>query len=260
MRAFSDRILPVLTDYHTSFSLLNPSEKLINMILRIFQYKQIVSLELSTYNFLTMSPLDWLSRLTGIISLTLFNLHQSIFLPHYTRHFPNLTRLSLSYDDAVNFDTIQSIIRFLPPTIQRFEVHCNVAICHHSSQYFLEIRHAQNLTIRYLLIDIGYTPLPSLNGCLQNHQSCFLKSTIDLIRTLVNIRQVRFLTSKDNLKKLLDADEWRTVFVDCPELNKIRMDILEGSSERDLLFERAMILQNSLQNDQPTIHVQFVCL
>ena len=85
-------------------------------------------------------------------------------------------------------------------------------------------------------------------------------STVNLITKMSNIRQIRFVTSRHNLEKLLDADEWKTLPVACLQLNKITMKILDGIPKREQLLQKATELEKTLQSVRPTIKLKFVCM
>ena len=260
LKAFSYQVIPLLTERRMPLELSHPSPVFIKNILGKIETGQIVSLEMKTHSLCSANSLDWLTKLTSITLLTLCDPHRLNRIPAYTLYLPNLTRLSLSYEYEIDFCATRNVLESIEPTIQRLEIHCNEARCTHLSWHYSSIARPLNLTIKYLLIDINHVSLSPWNSCLQGHQFCFLNSTIALIKGLPNIQQVRFITSIHNLKILLDAGEWKTLFGTCSHLSKIRMDILGGISDRKQLLQKAVELQSILQNEQPKLKVQFVCL
>lgn len=250
----------MLIDHRLRLQLSDPSFALIDMIRRQMPSTDIISLKMKTHSFWYSTSLDWLNGFSSIISLTLCNPHQSSQIPWYINYLPNLTRLSLSFDDQLYFNAIVNVFTKLSSTIERLEIHCHGATCTHSFWNSINLGYIQNFTIRYLLIDIGHVPVPSFNQCSLNHRFCFLKSIAVIMKKFSNIRQIRFRTDIFNLEYLLDAEEWQSIFEVCSQLNKIRMDILQGDSQREQLLPKATALQNNLLNNQPTIQVQFVCL
>jgi hypothetical protein len=260
VKAFSDKIFPILTKYQIRLQLADPSLPFINMILRKIQSKQIVSLRLNTYLSWTAPELAWLTGFTNITSLSLLNLRRINLIHTYEEYFPNLIRLSLCYDNEVDFFILAEILKRLRRSIKRFEIHCGGVLCAHASYYSLELGYTQNCTIEYLLMDIGHFPLPSLNECFQNHPSCFLMTTTDLIKKMSNIRYVRLVTSRYNLEHVLDANQWKSVVITCHHLNKITVEVLDGILESEQLLQKVMELEKILHNDRPTIQFRIIFL
>lgn len=240
--------------------MVNPSKDFTKKILQRFPSNQIISLELSYYFSLSFEFHFHLAQLNGIISLTLINFRRFGSIHSCADLFPNLTRLCLIYHDPLHFNILKEILRIEAPRIKRLEIQCNGVTCAHPTEMFSWSISIKNRTTVYLLIDLGYLSVPSSNECSENHHLCFMMSMIQFIKRFSNIQHIRFVTNKYNLELVINADQWTTVFDDCPQLKKITMDVLGGSSEQDLLLKTAMTLQNSLQNHQPTIKVQFVCL
>ena len=206
---------------------------------------------MKTHAFWASTSLDWLIEFPNLISLTL--LYHASQISMYTEY---LTRLSLSNDNQFNFHIITDVLKSLKVAIQRLEIHSYGAVCSHLFWNSSDLIYPQNDNIRFLLIDIGDGRVPSFNECSHEYQFCFLKNIINLVKSLPNIRQVCFRTNRSNLWKLFDVDQWRTVFVACRQLNEIRMEIFEGFSEREQFLQQTI----ELQNDQPTVRFQLVCL
>lgn len=260
MKAFSDQVIPLLTKCRIPLQLSDPSPVFTKNILRKIQTDQIVSLKMKMHSIWRIKSLDWLMELTSITSLTLYNPHQIDGNSRYTSYLPNLTRLALFYEYEISFDATNNILGTIQSPIQRLKIHGNEIRCGHRSWLFSPFANSQNLTIKYLLVDINYASLPSWNPCSYGHQFCFLNSTIALMKRLPKIQQVRFITSIHNVQILLDAAEWRTLFSTCSDLHKIRIDILQGILDKGQLLQKVVELQKILQNEQPKIKVQFVCL
>jgi hypothetical protein len=99
--AFSIDILRLLDNSELNFQLSNPSIPFIKMILKYFKVKQIVSLRL---NAIEMWSERNLSIFQNVISITLPNLPYDNEILYLEKYFPNLTCLSLWYDNEINFN------------------------------------------------------------------------------------------------------------------------------------------------------------
>ncbi len=258
VKAFSDRILPMLTKYQVRLQVADPSLPFINMILRKTQPEQIISLRLNANLSWTAPELPWLTGFTNITSLSLLNLRRIDLIHQYREYFPNMIRLSLYYDNAVNSLILAQILKHLQRSNKRFEIHCSGIICTHSNYYSLDIGYIPNCPIEYLLMDMGHFPLPTSNECFQNHLSCFLMTTVDFIKKISNIRHVRLALSRYNLAQVLDVNQWKSVIIACPYLNKITVEVLGSILEREPWLQKAMELEKLLHDERPTIQFRFV--
>jgi hypothetical protein len=228
------------------------------MILRTIKPEQIVSLRLNTILYSLTSELASLAGLTNVISLSLLNFHCTYLINKYEEYFPELFRLSLWYDNEVNFNILTTILKHILRPIKRLEIHCSGAICTHCHWDPLNTRYANNFTVEYFLIDIGHFPLPSTRECYENHKSCFLITTIDLMKKMPNIRHVRVITNKYNLEELLDANEWKSLKNICFKLKTITLEVLGSMIEKEELLQKAMEIQKIFQDDQQTIKFKIV--
>jgi hypothetical protein len=100
--AFSIDILRLLDNSELNFQLSNPSIPFIKMILKYFKVKQIVSLQLNAID--EMWSERNLSIFQNVISITLLNLLCDNEITHLETYFPNMTCLSLWYDNEINFN------------------------------------------------------------------------------------------------------------------------------------------------------------
>ncbi|CAF3499226.1 unnamed protein product [Rotaria sp. Silwood1] len=127
--AFSIDILSLLNNFQSKFQLPNPYDPFIKMIFRKIKSEQIVSLEFNTSQLWLETELAFLSNINKVISITLHNSPYSDQINEYIKCFPNLTRLSLYYDDKVNYFIFNEVLIQARQQIRRFEIHCPEIFC-----------------------------------------------------------------------------------------------------------------------------------
>jgi len=255
VNVFSDNILSLLCKHRTKLHLSNPSRIFTNMIRQKIEPEQIVSLRLNTILFSSWSELVPLDVFTNVISLTLLSF-QGRHLTNtdiYERHFPKVIRLSLWYDNEVNFTWLNNILKQLYKPIKRLEIHCEGVLCTHHLTDTLNTGSDQILTVEYFLLDVRHASLPSMNECSKNHKSCFLMIIIYLMKKMLNIRHVHLITNKQNLEKLLDMNEWKSLVNVCHQLKKITVEVLGSISIKEQLSRKAIEIQKILHNDRQTV-------
>jgi len=232
------------------------------MICQKIEPEQIVSLRLNTILFSSWSELVPLDVFTNVISLTLLSF-QGRHLTNtniYERHFPKLIRLSLWYDNEVNFKRLNDILKQLWKPIKNVEIHCERALCNHHLTDSLNTKSDQILSVEYFLFDIGRVSLPSMNECFERHKSCFLMIIINLMKKMLNIQHVHLITNKHNLEKLLDINEWKCLVNVCHQLKKITVEVLGSISEKEQWSQKAIEIQKILQNYRQTVKLYIVCM
>jgi hypothetical protein len=244
MTAFSDNILPLLQKYETKLQICEPSKGFINMVLRKIKPEQVVSLHL------TMGPrCPWkqlpslITIFTNVTSLTLLNPQDTLEINHYEKYFPMLTCLSLWYDNELSFHMMRRILLLLSRQIRRLEIHCGGIFCPHYLLQFNEV-HTHNDIIEYFLLDVGCSPLSSMNECVRRDKSCFLMTTINFIKIMKNIQYVRLVTNKYNLDKVRDLNEWTNLLDGCRQLKKVTIETLHSTLPGEQLVQKAMEIQS----------------
>lgn len=227
------------------------------MIFRTIQPEQIVSLRLDTQLYFTESQLTLLAGLTNVVSLNLLNF-QSINLIHiYEEYFPQLTHLSLWYDNEVDLNRLFTIMNYIRSPIRRFEIYCGEIICSHQGYSQLSYGIMNNFTVNYFLIDISHSSLPLTNACCLQYVSCSLTIIIDFIKKLNNIRHIHFITNRYHLNELLDEYQWNFVAFYCKKLKTINIEIRENiSEEQEALVQKVMRIQNILKTYAPVVKFQ----
>ncbi len=73
------------------------------------------------------------------------------------------------------------------------------------------------------------------------------------MKKMLNIRHVHLITNKQNLEKLLDMNEWKSLVNVCHQLKKITVELLGSISEKEQLSRKAIEIQKILHNDRQTV-------
>ncbi|CAF4953318.1 unnamed protein product [Rotaria sp. Silwood1] len=254
--AFSTNILSLLQHHSMKFQLSNPDIPFIQMILRKVKPEQIVSLQLDGFRLWSRIELTFLSTFTNIISMTLLNLPYDKEINKYEKYFPNLTCLSLCYDNEINLDTFSSIFNQFWDRIKRFEIRCAGVLCTHYTTYRSNKSYQVNSTVKYFLFDVGQFPLISMSNYYECNRLCCLKSIIILIKQMANIRCVHFIINKYDIEAFMDIHEWEILVQACSQLKNIKLQILDRMFQNDELTQKVFEIQTALHNIRQTIRFQ----
>ncbi|CAF1503255.1 unnamed protein product [Adineta steineri] len=180
INTFSFDILPLLHRTQAKVQLVEPSDRLIKLILRKLNSSQVVSLRFNTEERLSNASSNLLSIFNQVMSISLINHHSIHELLFYKIPFLNITSLSLWYDYEIAFDAVRDMIIRLPERIKRFHLYSPGIFCVHYSPNQIYPASSIYFTLEYLLIDMSYFPFVSQNDCMQNYSSCLLMTIIDL--------------------------------------------------------------------------------
>ncbi len=253
--AFSPVLIPWLNNPNLRFQLSNPSVPFMRMIDQKIQPEQIVSVELQSWS---QTDVEFLSIFRGVISMSLVNFPYENRIDQYKICFPNLTCLSLYYDDEINFHRFHNIFDQLWNGIHRLEIHTTGIPCIHYGISPFDNLYKLNVGIKYFLFDVGHFSLISMNNCFEHSQSCFSMTLIDFIKTMRNIRYVCLIINKDDVEKFFDLELWEDSVMICSQLKKIKIQILGkiNSEDGEQLRSNALNMQTCLQSIRQTIKFQ----
>ncbi|CAF1071553.1 unnamed protein product [Rotaria sordida] len=257
VKTFSDKILILLRKYKTKVHISYSSDTFIKMILRKIDPEQIVSLRLNPIRLRSMI-LSPLLNFTNVISLILLDLQTMNQIKACEAYFPNLTSLSLWTNNEIDFNIFSRELNQLRSSIRRFEIRCAEIRCTHSFIYHSNKAYTPNLTIENFLFDVSHATLPSINDCLEHYKSCFLTTTIDLIKYMANIRYVHLIINKWNFKQLLHFKEWTRLVNECRQLKKITLKVMGNIEQDQELIEDIVKIQKDLYNVRQSIKFQVI--
>ncbi|CAF2076390.1 unnamed protein product [Rotaria magnacalcarata] len=246
INAFSNNILPLLSQQETKVEICDPSSLFINTMLQKLTPEQVVSLRLTTSWYRTQEELSRLTRFTNVISLSLLNFQDIRSIEIYRTNFPRLTSLCFWYDNELNFTIFRELLQYLWYSIKRFEVHCPGNFCSHADQDQYNNLLFANYNIEYFLFDLSTFPLPPTSDCTKQLPSCFLMTAIDLIKYMLNLRYFQLITNIDSISKLLDLNEWVRMTSYCSRLTKITLRVLGRMKADDEMSQKIVEIQNAL--------------
>ncbi|CAF4285574.1 unnamed protein product [Rotaria socialis] len=246
INAFSNNILPLLSQQETKVEICDPSSLLINTILRKLKPQQVVSLRLTASWYRKQEELSRLARFTNVISLSLLNFQDIRAIEIYRTNFPRLTRLCFWYDNELNFTFFREVLQYLWSSIKRFEVHCPGNFCSHADQDQYNSLLFPNYDIEYCLFDLSNFPLHPTSDCTKQLPSCFLTAAIGLTKYLLNLQYFQLITNMDSVSKLLDLNEWIRMTSHCPRLTKITLRVLGRMKADDEMSQKIVEIQNAL--------------
>ncbi|CAF1429463.1 unnamed protein product [Adineta steineri] len=179
---FSPNVLPLLRRFQANVQLVEPSDSFIKMVLQRLNPSQAVSVRFNAEDRLQNTEFNLLNRFDQVTSVSLVNYHSIHEFIFHKILFPNITSLSLWYDNEIAFDAIRNMIIRLPTQIKRFQLHSSAVFCAHHSPNQTNSSSEINRTLEYLLIDMTHFPFTTQNDCQQKYASCLLMTIIDLIR------------------------------------------------------------------------------
>jgi len=257
INAFSTDILYFIRQSEVKVYITEPFDTYFNMINRKIKSEQIVSLCLNTDEVRLKMIFTFLPMYNQVISLTLVNLHFLEQISEYGIHFPKLTCLSLRYNTEIGLNIFKNMFRYIPDSIRRFEIHCAGALCTHYDENQFNIQYT-DFNIKYFLLDMGQYPLISTKECFQHYKSCFLMTTIDLMKYMINIRYFHLIINQYDVEKLLDINHWKFLAHHCYGLKKVILQILGNMLEDKILSEKILEIQNELRHIRQTIKFQII--
>ncbi|CAF1051078.1 unnamed protein product [Rotaria magnacalcarata] len=258
INAFTINILLLLSESETTVEICDPDILFINTILPKLKPNQGVSLRLTPIWYCTEQDLSRLISFSNIITLSLLNFQDKELIIIYQNYFPRIESLCLWWDNEINFTLLRDLLGYLKYAVKRFEVHCPGYVCPHSipdqcgTQFFAAYR------IEYFLFDLSNFPLPPTSDCTEQLPSCFLITTVNLIKSMPNLQYFQLITNVDSISKLLDLNEWIRMTSYCPLLTKITLRLL-GHMELDEEMSHNIIeIQNKLRNLPRKTHFQVI--
>ncbi|CAF1501293.1 unnamed protein product, partial [Rotaria sp. Silwood1] len=225
--AFSIDILSLLNNYQSKFQLSNPFNPFIKMIFRKIKSEQIVSLAFTTSQLWLDTELTFLSNFNKVTSIILHNSSYTNQISEYINCFPNLTHLSLYYDDKINYYILNEVLIQVRQQIKRFEIHCP-EIVYTDDDGIDQLKKRQMVTarIKFFLLDVGRYPSTSTNSHLQHYKSWFFMPLADLMKKMPNIQHIHIISNKYNIEYFFDDDQWKLVLNRCSQLKKITLQVL----------------------------------
>ena len=252
--AFSMDVIPVLKHYHAKLQ-LSKIDYLLQRIFLQLPLEQIFSLRLKAYQVWTTNEYKLFSHFTQVRSLTLRNLIDSESITKYTKHLPNLIRLSLIYTTQIHQLPFIDLLKQWYDGIKCLEIHgtciwCEVKGFFQSDQLILKP------SIEYFLFNMSYSLVIPTNSDFPQGIDRYFPAG-QFIESMPNIRQVRLIGHKRDLFEYCDDDPWVRMMRKCPRLKKITLEGVGYSPEEEYYFaQSASKIQTILRNLRPEIIFQ----
>ncbi len=258
MTIFSVNIIPLLTKYDIILPIVQPSERFMKEIIQKINNKNIISLHLTGNNLRSTMHLASSVTFVNVKSLSINNFQRANDLNELITYFPKLQRLCLYFDNEIDLHNICRLFNQIQIPIKQLEIHCGYILCsHYRTDLVFSKINKFNCTVEFFSLHVRNLVIPK-NLCKQNYDTCFLRTTTDFVKTMLNIRDIRFIINKGNVMKLLDATEWTSLEV-CHNLKKVTIKMIEKTSSDTQLKERILKAQNDLLNARQTIQLDVIC-
>ncbi|CAF0858180.1 unnamed protein product [Adineta steineri] len=255
---FSIDILELLSKYKVLLPLVQPSRLFMKKTIQTIDNTQIISLCLDAIHFTSTMQLASSLIFNNIMSLTLMNFQRLDDTNVFKTYFPKLKRLSLHYNDGVDFHHLCEIFNQIQVPIKQFEIYCDYIRCfHYRTPLIFPKTNKYNPTVESFLIHLRSLIMP-MNWCSQKHDTCFLKTTTNFIRSMGSIRSVRFIINRGNVSKLFDVHQWKTLEM-CDNLKNVTIKVIKNTSQDTQLTQKILKTQSELLKFRQPIqlHVKF---
>jgi len=258
IKAFSTNILPIIRNSGRKVHITDPSDAFMKIILGKLNPEQIVSVQFNAEQPCSDINLTSSTIFDKVTSMSLLNLQRTDEIIMYKAYFPNLTRVSLSYDNEIGLKSLDAMLYGLETRIKRLKLLCGGVLCTHYDTYERNILRTGNYSLDYFSIDISHFPVISTNQCSKQYDSCFLMMVTDFIKNMRNIRHVRLITNKFYLEKLLNIHEWRSLAYACNELKTVVLRVLGSLLNKAQVKEKQLEIQKALDNVREKIQFKVV--
>ncbi|CAF3341831.1 unnamed protein product, partial [Rotaria sp. Silwood2] len=256
---FSTDILRLLQKSNRKLSIVEPSDIFMKTLIKKINYEKIISLRIKAISFNSTIKLVPSYIFNNVQSFTLVNLEDKKQINQFKKYFPNLTHLSFYYDTIVDFCVLCKIINQIPNSVKRFEIHCHYIHCPHRNGRQLITRMDQtNDTVEYFLLNMTHSFKTLINNCFQGYYTCFLVSTIDFIKSMLNVQDVHLIINEYNVKKFLDINEWKNLVDMRQQLKNVTLQSIRCMSQDTQLKEKVLEIQKELSTVRQTIEFQLM--
>jgi hypothetical protein len=258
IKAFSTNILPIIRNSGTKVHITDPSDAFMKIILRKLNPEQIVSVQFNGEGPCSDINLTSSTTFNNVTSMSLLNLQRTDEIIIYKAYFPNLTCVSLSYDNEIGLKSLDAMLYGLETRIKRLKLLCGGVLCTHYDTDERNIFRTGNYTLDYFSIDISHFPVISTNQCFEEYDSCFLMMVTDFITNMRNIQHVRLITNECYLEKLLHVNEWKSLVDVCFRLKTIILRVIGSLLNKAQVKEKQLEIQNELRNVRQNIQFKVV--
>ena len=249
INALSMSILPLLRQEHSKVHLNNPSNRFLQLIPRHLDPKQVTSVRFtgellpSTHDFLSFHAFDQL------LSLTVLNAIRLDEIGPISRRLPTVRSVSLWFDGEFQLFLLKNLLWSFSESVTRLEIRCAGASCDHSVPEYQQGRCVGSTTITSFIFDIGHYQWNWDTSSPDDDSSCFSHSILNFIPSLINIRRVKFITSRYQIQTLLQVHPWRKLVTECDRLDQVIIQLVDDGD----YTQEAANIERELRHLRPAI-------
>ena len=251
INTFSISILPLLREAHSRVHLNHPSTRLVEILPQHLDPRQIASIHIiddarrPRYELSAFRVFDQLATVTILCQLWTQTIGR--ILPY----FPRVRRLSLWFDAQLNSDFFQDLRELSSYPITHLHIRCASVRFDDFANGNRKDGDSKNTTITSFVLDTTYKQMNrhSKHFSLLPPGSPFLNFPMELITFFSDVRRVRLLVDRYELKSLVRVDQWEQLIDKCPQLDRLTIQLVKSEEFR----QEALIIEQKLRQTRPGI-------
>ena len=228
INAFSIDILPLLREARTRVQLVNPSDRFLEMVRQHLDPSQVTSIRLPGALLESTQGFSALFTFNRLISVSVVNPGSLVSLGRCLEKFSTVRAVYLWCESEFRFNIFTDLLSSPFNRITRLEIHCAGTSCDHYAIDQRRDRYPRNDSIETFVFDAGHFPLAFDRFCPSEDRFCFLRSAVEFIQSLVNVRRVRFITNRREIVTFLRADQWQQLITECLRLEQVIIQLVDG--------------------------------
>ena len=230
INAFSIGILPLLQGAFAKIHLVNPFSPLLEMIRQHLDPRQIVSLRITDNFQITQHDLPTVRTFVQLTSVTFLSGGETRAIDHLRVFLPNLRRLSIWFGNETNSHRFRLPGDLSSPPITHLEIRCPGHCFVHFPTEDQQQPYTKNTTVTSFIFDMEYY----LKHRGASRRYCYLpglvNSALEFIGSLGNVRQLRFVTNRHQIRTFLRVDQWQQLIVECLFLERVIIQLIDNGN------------------------------
>ena len=234
IRGFSLNILPLLRQTHTKINLIDPSNPLLEMISRHLDPRQIASLHLTDKFVRSDDGLRSFQTLNQLVNLTVFSDRDDGLIDRLLETLPNILTLTLLLDCPISPDLVSKLYSLDSHPITHLHIRCPGVFSTGFMSMLPSSSVLMNTKITSFIFDFEYGNPRKRFKLSEDHRrwgpTSLVKVVMLFIGSLVNVRRVRFITSRSRIGTLLQFDEWRDALRRCVHLDRVILQLVDDGN------------------------------
>jgi hypothetical protein len=244
INAFSMGILPLLRDGYSKVHLNNPSKRFVEMIRQHLDPRQVVSVHITHDPLQPTSVHSALCIFDQLSSLTVSSMRDLRMIYHYLHHLRNICRLSLWFKDQLNGSSFDDLTNLSNSRITHLHIHCGGTFVdpnRFEGHPDISVKN-KNTTVTSFTLDLDYFPLRETTHVSSPNLLLFIRSALKFIGSLVNLRRLRLIITRDHLESILYVPRWQHWINECVHLERVIIHVVCNRipTEKTKAFEEEM--------------------